>query len=149
MILFLGLVSLDAAGQGKQENAESMLLGQHSFGVQFIWDGCGTCTITKEKEGMKIEGSQFSQDKEDYLFIKGMVKIIDERVFTVTGSLKMNIKDCCGKTEKEGTFTFKRWKKRKFWRLQNPERENLCDMYVCHYYIDIFLRRPNESMQKN
>lgn len=141
IVLLLGLVSLNAAGQGKQETAENKLLGEHPFGVQFIWDGYGTCTITKEKDGIKIEGSQFSKDREDYLLIKGTVKIVDERAFTVTGSLKINIKDCCGKAEKEGIFTFKRWGKRKFWRLQNPERKHLCDMYVCHYYIDVFMEK--------
>ena len=140
MALFLGIVTLNSTGPGSGETPEDMLVGEHRFGVQFIWDGYGSCTITKEEDGFKITGSQFSKDKEDYVLIKGTISIIDDRVFRVTGSLKTNIKDCCGKVEKQGAFTFRRWGKRRFWRVQNPERENLCDMHVCHYYIDIFMK---------
>lgn len=144
MALFLGITMLNGAGRGSGETAEDMLVGEHRFGVQFIWDGYGSCTIKKEDDGIKITGSQFSNDKTDYALIEGTINIIDDRVFRVTGSLKTNIKDCCGKVEKQGTFTFQRWGNREFWRLQNPERGNLCDMYVCHYYIDIFMKSSKD-----
>lgn len=139
--VFFGFFTLNTAGISDREIAENMLIGDHPFGVQFIWDGYGTCTIKKEADVLKISGSQYSKDKEDFVFINGTVNIIDSRVFAVTGTLDTNIKSCCGSVKKEGTFTFKRWGNRKFWRLQNPERESFCDKYVCHYYIDIFMKK--------
>ncbi|MCK4762448.1 MAG: hypothetical protein KAW12_09645 [Candidatus Aminicenantes bacterium] len=138
-IIFLGFFISGYAGQEEQAGLESHLTGEHRFGVQFIWDGYGSCSIEKEAGVLKITGSQFSKDKQDYVSIAGTVKIINRREFIVTGSLKTNIKSCCGKVEKSGSFRFKRWGSRQFWRLQNPEREDFCDKYTCHYYIDIFV----------
>lgn len=115
---------------------ERLLLGKHTFGVQFIWDGYGTSSITKEGELLKIEGKQYSKDKTEYTTINGTIKIVDERQFLFNGNLKIYTKDCCGIIDKTGEFTFKKTGKRKYWRLQGFNK--LCSQYTCAYYLDVF-----------
>ena len=158
-LLFLVLVlwCLGVAAQEKPAIKEKKsisladkLVGKHRFGVQFIWDGYGTATIKKEGPDLIIEGEQFSKKKKnkkdkaikdetlDYVKITGVVHMVNKRTLEVTGTLDTFIKSCCGTQSLEGTFIFKKWGKRKYFRLQDPHRGRLCDMYTCHYYIDIF-----------
>jgi hypothetical protein len=113
------------------------LLGEHVFGVQFIWDGYGKATIIDTDGKWTIQGSQFSKDKGDFVKISGEVTVQDDRQFTVTGEIQTAIKDCCGDVTHKGRFTFRRTGDRKFYRLQ--EREQFCGMHTCHYYIDLFI----------
>lgn len=116
--------------------AENALLGKHTFGIQFIWDGYGSATITKEEGDLIIDGKQYSKDKKEYTLMKGTITIIDENKFEFNGNLKLFTDDCCGEIDKTGKLTFRKSGKRKFWRLQ--EFKSLCDPYTCAYYLDIF-----------
>ena len=153
------------AGEPKKarlSRLEKKLLGKHKFGVQFIWDGYGTATIEQTPDGLEIRGEQFSKKKKakteremgmiaklpqgedetpkrDYVKIRGMVQVVDGHTLKVTGTLDTYLATCCRKQLIEGSFTFKRWGKRRFYRLQDPQRNKLCNKYTCHYYIDLFL----------
>jgi hypothetical protein len=128
---------------GPEDSLEAKIIGEHRFGVQFIWDGYGKATVRKELgedwTNLYITGSQYSKDKQDYVLIDGEVTIQDDRHFTVDGTVKTNIKDCCGEINLTQKFRFMRSGARNFWRMQEPERHQFCDMYTCHYYIDFFM----------
>ena len=138
---------------------EKKLLGEHKFGVQFIWDGYGSATIKQTPDGLEIRGEQYAKIKagekpraeragsgnpgsrpdRDYVKIAGLVEVVNQRTLKVTGVLETYLRTCCKQQNLEGTFVFKRHGKRKYYRLQNPHRSELCDKYTCHYYIDLFL----------
>ncbi len=126
-------LEIEKSPQGK---AEKLLLGKRIFGVQFIWDRYGSAMVTKEGEILKISGKQYSKDKVEYTELDGVITILDEKTFTVKGKLRIYTKECCGVIEKTGTFTFLKSGTRKYWRLQDAGQ--LCDVYTCHYYLDIF-----------
>jgi hypothetical protein len=121
---------------------EKKLVGQHKFGVQFIWDGYGQATIENTRDGLVIRGDQFAKDKGqkkiDFVKIRGTLEVVNPRTLKVTGTLETFLHDCCGEKNLEGTFTFKKYGKRKFYRLQEPHRGQLCGKYTCHYYVDLF-----------
>ncbi len=115
---------------------EKTLIGKHPFGVQMIWDGYGSAMITKEGDVIKIKGQQYSKDKSEYSKINGIITIVDEKKISFNGNIKIYSKDCCGKINKTGKFTFIKKGKRKYWKLQ--EFNSLCSQYTCAYYMDIF-----------
>lgn len=121
-----------------QEKAlKTALLGEYPFGVQFIWDGYGKAVITEDEHGiLHLSGTQYSKDKEEYVFLMGTITIIDARHFRVEGNLKLFTEGCCGLLDREVTLTFRKTGNRKYWRLK--ERDELCDPYTCAYYLDIF-----------
>ena len=112
------------------------LVGDHVFGVQFIWDGYGVAKITEEEGILKISGEQYSNDKEEYVLLNGTISVIDDRNFRVKGHLKLFTEECCGLLDREVNYTFRKTGKRKYYRLK--EREELCSQYTCAYYLDIF-----------
>ncbi len=120
---------------GQQEEISS-LVGEHVFGTQFIYDGYGTATVIEEDGKLKIEGSQYSKDKEEYLKIDGILTEVDAKTLRFEGYLELYTKSCCGVVTHTTTFTFLKSGKRKYWRLQ--ERDALCSPYTCAYYIDLF-----------
>ncbi len=130
---FLTMAMFTTSAQ--QKLAES-LIGNHQFGVQFIWDGYGNSTIVEKNGILHFKGAQYSNDKEEYLLMEGTITIIDERNFTFSGSLKLFTKGCCGLLDRDVNYTFRKTGKRAYWRLK--EREDLCSQYQCAYYLDIF-----------
>ena len=112
------------------------LIGQHTFGVQFIWSGYGSATISRRGEALFLEGDQ--RGPEGSVHIEGQLEVIDPRTLEVRGRVDVDLPDCCGATSAEGNLRFLRSGKRKYWRLQNPHREALCGKYTCYYYIDLF-----------
>ena len=119
-----------------KNETQNTLVGSHTFGVQFIWDGYGTAKITEEEGVLKIKGEQYSNDKEEYVLLDGTIIVIDDRSFRVEGHLKLFTKECCGLLDREINYTFRKTGKRKYYRLK--EREELCSQYTCAYYLDIF-----------
>ena len=117
---------------------DHFLLGNHVFGVQFIWDGYGVSEFYFEGEKLIFLGEQLSANAKDFLFLYGEVSVINKKKFVIDGKIAINISDCTGYQMLEGKFTFLKSGKRKYWRMQNPEKELLSDKYTCHYYIDIF-----------
>ncbi len=133
--IFMLLVSCHAFGQ--ETPFEESLIGEHQFGVQFIWDGYGIAQITRDEEGnLRIKGEQYSNTKEEYVLLDGIISVIDARNFNIKGSLKLFTSGCCGLLDREIDYTFRKTGNRKYWRLK--ERNDLCDQYTCAYYLDIF-----------
>lgn len=137
-IFTLGIFLLISLAVFSQETTfEDSLLGEHQFGVQFIWDGYGSAEITKDDEGaLHIKGEQYSNTKEEYVLLNGVITVIDERNFKIKGNLKLFTEGCCGLLDREVDYTFRKTGNRKYWRLK--ERNDLCDQYTCAYYLDIF-----------
>jgi len=136
LILFFSCLELSAQN-AKQVAAENTLLGEHMFGVQFIWDGYGSALISRNEEGdLLIKGEQYSSNREEYVLLEGKVNVIDARNFTISGHLKLFTEGCCGLLDRDITYTFRKTGSRKYWRLK--ERNDLCDQYTCAYYMDIF-----------
>ncbi len=117
---------------------DHFLLGNHVFGVQFIWDGYGNGEFYFEGDKLFFLGEQISTNEKDFLFLNGEVIVVNKKKFIINGKTAINIADCTGYQELKAKFTFLKSGKRKFWRMQNPEKEMLSDKYTCHYYIDIF-----------
>ena len=136
LILVMILFTSFGWGLDDQSDIRSQLVGKHMFGVQFIWDGYGTAVITEEDGVIKIQGEQYSNDKEEYVLLNGTITIIDERNFTVKGHLKLFTSGCCGLLDREIDYTFRKTGSRKYYRLK--ERDELCSPYTCAYYLDIF-----------
>lgn len=136
--LSLGLVLLFSLfGFGQETTFEEALIGEHQFGVQFIYDGYGSAEITKDEEGnLRIKGEQYSDTREEYVLLDGIISIIDERNFKIKGRLKLFTEGCCGLLDRQIDYTFRKTGSRKYWRLK--ERNELCDQYTCAYYLDIF-----------
>ena len=136
LILVLSYIRLSAQ-EASISNAEDALIGEHMFGVQFIWDGYGSAVISRDEEGeLVIKGAQYSSNQQEYVLLEGKVTVQDERVFTVTGHLKLFTEGCCGLLDRNISYTFRKTGSRKYWRLK--EREDLCSQYTCAYYLDIF-----------
>ena len=128
-------ISFFSSAQNSEFKAS--LVGEHQFGVQFIWDGYGIATITKDENGeLRIQGEQYSTNKEEYVLLKGIITVIDEQNFKIKGNLKLFTEGCCGLLDREIEYTFRKTGARKYWRLK--ERDDLCDPYTCAYYLDIF-----------
>ncbi|WP_273567771.1 hypothetical protein [Maribacter halichondriae] len=133
IVLFGLLIAMHSDTDVK--NAES-LIGTHKFGIQFIYDGYGTAEISEVDGELYIKGSQYSEDKEEYVLLEGKITVIDERNFTVDGDLKLFTEGCCGLLDRKVTYTFRKTGNRKYYRLK--ERDDLCSPYTCAYYLDIF-----------
>lgn len=133
IVSFLGL----SAQKSVNTVTENALIGEHIFGVQFIWDGYGSATISRDEEGkLVIKGVQYSSNKEEYVLLEGKIAVIDDKNFTITGQLKLFTEGCCGLLDRDISYTFRKTGNRKYWRLK--EREDLCSQYTCAYYMDIF-----------
>lgn len=125
------------SAQNTTQAAEDALIGEHMFGVQFIWDGYGTAEITRNDTGeLTIKAEQFSSSKEEYVLLNGKIELIDDRNFIITGHLKLFTEGCCGLLDRDISYTFRKTGNRTYWRLK--ERNDLCDQYTCAYYMDIF-----------
>lgn len=135
LFLFLLCVSWSFQAQELEEVRQS-LIGKHDFGVQFIWDGYGTATITEEDGTLRIKGEQYSSSKEEYVLLEGTITILDARSISFDGHLKLFTEGCCGLLDRRVTYTFRKTGNRKYWRLK--DREDLCSQYTCAYYLDIF-----------
>ena len=135
LFLFLFCVSWSFQAQELEEVRQS-LIGKHDFGVQFIWDGYGTATITEEDGTLRIKGEQYSSSKEEYVLLEGTITILDARSISFDGHLKLFTEGCCGLLDRRVTYTFRKTGNRKYWRLK--DREDLCGQYTCAYYLDIF-----------
>lgn len=135
VVVFIAAV-VSTVGQSNKDHIKSSLIGKHSFGVQFIWDGYGTAVITEEDHQLKIKGEQYSNSKDEYVKINGILTVLDDRKLQLEGAIELYTSDCCGEIKQTGIFTFLKSGKRKYWRLQ--ERDQLCSPYTCAYYLDIF-----------
>ena len=117
--------------------AERKLLGKHMFSLQWILFSkpkYGTANITHKDTGLYIDARQ--EVAGDFATLKGDVRVVDAKEFTVTGELVTRVhhinngKEC----PRSGTFTFKAKGTRKYWRMQ--EMENPCENLVD--YVDVY-----------
>lgn len=123
--------------RGQEKGSEARLIGEHAFGVQFIWEGYGKAVIVEdEEEVLYISAEQYSKNKEEYVLLEGELTVLDDRHFRVKGHLKLFTEGCCGLLDRNVNYTFRKTGARNYWRLK--ERDELCDPYTCAYYLDIF-----------
>ena len=140
VLVALSFVFVSASSsQAKEPNkAEQKLVGKHMFSLQWILfntEKFGTATVTRKNDGgLYVDARQ--ELGGDHVTLKGDVRVIDAKEFTVTGELVTCVSHIYGgkPCARNGTFTFKATGKRKYWRMQ--EMANPCDDLVD--YVDIY-----------
>lgn len=119
---------------------ERKVLGKHMLALQWIsWEDFGTCTITKDSNGvLHCKGEQRSKENNDYLKIDGTIAIVNSNHLVLKGTIDILVNYLNnGKVYKRnGSFNFKARGNRRYWRLQEMERNN----DDCVDYVDIFFR---------
>ncbi|MGE9984965.1 hypothetical protein [Desulfovibrio sp. SGI.169] len=120
----------------KTTAAEKKLLGKHMFSLQWIEGPMGTATVSSKDGMLRIDAKQ--KYKDDYVTLNGDVEVIDDKTFLVTGELVTRVSYIYGGEicPRNGTFTFKVTKNRKYWRLQ--EMAN-CQSHVVDY-VDVYFK---------
>ena len=119
---------------------ERKVLGKHMLSLQWIsWKDFGICTIAKDSNGVlhcKVE--QRSKENNDFLMIDGTISIVNSTHIIFKGTIDILVDYLNnGKVYKRnGSINFKARGNRRFWRLQEMERNN----DVCVDYVDIFFR---------
>ncbi len=114
---------------------EEKVVGNHLFSLQWIESKYyGTCEITKEGDIYKCVALNESDDKTDYLKMEGNITIVSERHLKFTGTILRKVHYLYDGKEyrRDGTFDFKAWGSRKYWRGQNMDTPDGYD------YIDIY-----------
>ena len=98
-------------------NEAKAIIGSHSFGLQWI-DGVGKAKITEHEGRLKIQGKY--QKSEDYIEIDGYLEYVNAKELIFDGIIKSKVSYINSGEEciKDGTYTFKSTKNRKYWRLQ-------------------------------
>lgn len=117
---------------------EEKVVGNHLFSLQWIESKYyGTCEITKEGDIYKCVALNESDDKTDYLKMEGNITIVSERHLKFTGTILRKVHYLYDGKEyrRDGTFDFKAWGSRKYWRGQNMDTPDGYD------YIDIYFEK--------
>lgn len=113
--------------------------GTHALTYQVIsWDNPGKVTIKKLSDGSySVTGEQKSADKKDYLYIKGKLKVVNDRELLFHGLIETKAADINNGMvcKRDGEYHFKASGKRKYYRLQ--EMIN-CEGGMTTDYIDIY-----------
>jgi hypothetical protein len=143
LFLFITFLSTGIYAQGKQQQLINSYVGEHKITLQWLNKTNtdkfkpGKITISQEAGtfNVSIKGEQRKSETE-YVAIEGKIEPISAIEFKFIGKIESQVsyinegKLCI----KEGTYTFKKWNGRVFWRLQ--EKMN-CDGTSTDY-IDIF-----------
>lgn len=117
---------------------EKKIVGNHLFSLQWIESKYyGTCEIKKEGETLKCVALHESDNKKDYLKMEGDITIVSDNHLRFTGTILRKVHYLYNGKEyrRSGTFDFKAWGTRKYWRGQDM---NTPDGYD---YIDIFFEK--------
>ena len=117
---------------------EEKIIGLHLFSLQWIESKYyGTCEITKEGEIYKCVALHESDNKKDYLKMDGNITIVSDRHLKFTGTIVRKVHYLYNGKEykRNGTFDFKAWGSRKYWRGQNMDTPDGYD------YIDIYFEK--------
>ena len=117
---------------------EKKVVGNHLFSLQWIESKYyGTCEIKKEGETLKCVALHESDNKKDYLKMEGDITIVSDNHLRFTGTILRKVHYLYNGREykRNGTFDFKAWGTRKYWRGQDM---NTPDGYD---YIDIFFEK--------
>ena len=109
--------------------------GKYPLTVQFISDTPGYVNIFTKNDSTFIAGQTISNDSSGYLYLSGHLEEIVADLFVYVGAIKMFSPGCCGVIKKPGKWTFRKIGNRRFFRLK--EKEALCSLDTCYYYIDI------------
>jgi len=126
-----------------QQALWNQYIGEHNIKLQWLDKNqnnphpMGTVIIDQDYElgVLTLVGSQIKNDNE-YVILDGVIEPISAMEFTFTDIITTRVsyinndEDCV----REGTFTFKKTKGRKYWRLQETTN---CDDGVADY-IDIY-----------
>jgi hypothetical protein len=142
MTAILMAFAVGAAAQVSKGNAqlERKVIGRHMLSLQWIsWEKFGTATVTKESDGrLRCVGSQYSDDKKDYLLLDGYIEIVSAVHLKFTGTIKTRVYHLNNGNEyvREGTFDFKSTNGRRYWREQEMKGpDGVTD------YVDIYFKR--------
>lgn len=117
---------------------EQKVVGNHLFSLQWIESKYyGTCKIKKEGNTLKCVALHESDNKEDYLRMEGNITIVSDSHLKFSGSIIRKVHNLYNGQEyrRDGTFDFKAWGNRKYWRGQNMDTPDGYD------YIDIFFEK--------
>lgn len=130
--------SVSVWSQNKTVDQKS-IAGKHLLSLQWIsWEKFGSVSLTALKESGKYscKGSQYSDDKTDWLILDGTITQIDAKHLKFEGTIKTRVSYIAGGVEqvRKGIFDFVASGKRKYWRLQ--QMDNPGD--VCVDYVDIY-----------
>ncbi|MCU0438947.1 MAG: hypothetical protein MUC49_13695 [Raineya sp.] len=139
----LCILSISIYAQGGRQQLLNKYVGERKMTLQWLDTSptkkCkpGKVTISQEDGtfNLSIKGSQYKNDNE-YVTIEGTIEPISATEFKFTGTITSQVsyiydgKPCV----KSGTYTFKKWNGRPFYRLQ--EKTN-CDGSAVDY-VDIY-----------
>jgi hypothetical protein len=141
-IMLLMLLCGSARAQEKTEVADAQelpqVLGTHKLALQWIsWKKFGKATVTDEQGLLKIEGRQ-DGEKGNFVEVSGVLTKVAAAEFTFRGKITTRVDHINQGSPcvRDGTFTFKRSGKRKYWRMFPVE--NPCDDAAD--YVDVFVR---------
>lgn len=105
---------------------EQKVVGKHL--MELFWIGgdekFGYVNITKEADGrLKCKGSQYSDDRADYVIMNGFVEIENANHLVFKGKISIRVHDINNGQEyvRDGAYDFKAYNGRKYWRLQQME----------------------------
>ena len=133
------LWSCSTLDRGRSTNPhEKRLLGKRPISLQWIsWDDFGEATVKRSESGLTIKGEQrgSGDGSSDYLQIDGLITNVTASAFGFDGVIETRVSHNNGGEpyRREGTYTFRLYGNRGFWRLvemDNPD--GIVD------YVDIF-----------
>ena len=133
-------VSVSPADTGQETLVKKDIRGKHLLSLQWIsWERFGSVMLTPEDGVLgkyQCKGSQYNEDKSDWLVLEGTITVQDARHLVFEGVIKTRVSYIAGGEEqtRKGRFDFVASGKRKYWRLQ--QMDNPGD--VCVDYIDIY-----------
>jgi hypothetical protein len=116
----------------------AQVLGTHKLALQWIsWKRFGKATVTDAQGLLRIEGRQ-DGDKGNFLEVSGVFSRVAAGELTFQGKITTRVDHINqgNPCVREGTFTFKRSGKRRYWRMY--PFDNPCDEAAD--YVDLFLR---------
>ena len=126
---------------------EDNILGEHGLTLQWLDNqnkgNRGSAKIFKKDDTLRIEGYQHETNdgQLNYLKINGTIKVISLRELEFKGTIttKVNYINDGLEYERTGTYLFKAWGKRRYWRMQTNRTQPDGDHDVTDY-IDIHFK---------
>ncbi len=121
---------------------QNNIIGLHDFTLQWLDDdnsgNRGQLTIIQRDN--KLIASGYQEEKRgkelNYMQLDGSVTVINKREFHITGKLVTRVDHInLEPYVREGTFIFKAWGKRPYWRMQNMRDHDVTD------YVDIHFKK--------
>jgi hypothetical protein len=124
--------------QVQDSRTRNLFLGRHGLTLQWIgWEAWGSATV-KDVGGLwRLTGSQYSQDRQDYLIVDGAILSASPTEFVFAGTILTRV-SCVNNgrpCKRVGTMKFAATGKRRYWRLQEIGN---CDTSAD--YVDLYFK---------